>query len=799
MVCSALEKIFNHLDLKELAAAASTCSTWRYEAALDSRWKAFWQKEVESDAGLWRWAQADGGYRQQLRAKRLVRRGDCTATVFPFSRRDGQVTEVLFFDGGPADGDKRILTVQAPKVPGQSVRLRGSTLKVWDAAALMAQRPLLVVHDVLKHMQLEDGLLFLWRIVDDATIITSVPEGSPGSEEARRWAEHPSIVASVLEPAPCRLRDCPLEASYGRGMTPCEWLDMSGGMIAGSLMVPSQNKLLLRLFDLGTGRCLRASSCDLPQEDQPLQMADQDVTMIVTRSGEAGCLVLATCALFDTRVFLWRLKDEWIAAGQAAARAAAALAASPRATGQQQQQQQPEEEEEEEVARRQAARAACWDPAAAVQVASGALAASPAAAAAAAGDGEAESSAAAAQRAQYELRHVYSTPDQEPVVDISISNARHCLYIVGMETITVADLSGKPFMRVSTLTWRGVVPEGEVVGPTDVGAFSWPLPNNNKAAFFLDTTNSLFIADFRRPQMTDWWYMSHTEAGPRHPSYDAHFATALGAGGEPQGQVNYYVQSHTDLRAPPKTQYLSTLHGRASGPRDMEPGIVEYTQDGGVLFTTAETACPAVASLLQLEKAGGSYLAGLGPASARFAAGGSRRQPYVARGGRGQRGQLSPRALVLIDTASGSRFKAVPVEGAIESLHSAGQYLVLAASELGGFPEGLNGSLVVLDFAGGPGFGCSAEPAGRGRARSGTSGGGGGRRRQGQQPKQQQAEQQEDPSGKSGKRKKQQEGEQRRRQGKGKSKAGSSQAARRSTTAAAAEEEPGPSRKRGRR
>lgn len=29
---------------------------------------------------------------------------------------------------------------------------------------------------------------------------------------------------------------------------------------------------------------------------------------------------------------------------------------------------------------------------------------------------------------------------------------------------------------------------------------SWPLPNNSKAAFFLDTTNSLFIADFRRPQ-----------------------------------------------------------------------------------------------------------------------------------------------------------------------------------------------------------------------------------------------------------------------------------------------------------
>lgn len=59
---SALEKVFNHLELKDLAAAASTCTTWRYEAALDSRWKAFWQQEVNSDVSLWRWAQADGAW-----------------------------------------------------------------------------------------------------------------------------------------------------------------------------------------------------------------------------------------------------------------------------------------------------------------------------------------------------------------------------------------------------------------------------------------------------------------------------------------------------------------------------------------------------------------------------------------------------------------------------------------------------------------------------------------------------------------------------------------------------------------
>ena len=41
----------------------------------------------------------------------------------------------------------------------------------------------------------------------------------------------------------------------------------------------------------------------------------------------------------------------------------------------------------------------------------------------------------------------------------------------------------------------------QAVGPSDVGAFSWPLPNTGKCVFFLDTTNSLFIAEFKRPQV----------------------------------------------------------------------------------------------------------------------------------------------------------------------------------------------------------------------------------------------------------------------------------------------------------
>lgn len=63
---------------------------------------------------------------------------------------------------------------QGPRA-GQTVRVTGSTLKVWDAAALLAQRPLLTVHDMLKHLQLEDGRLFLWRVADDAVVLMVRP------------------------------------------------------------------------------------------------------------------------------------------------------------------------------------------------------------------------------------------------------------------------------------------------------------------------------------------------------------------------------------------------------------------------------------------------------------------------------------------------------------------------------------------------------------------------------------------------------------------------------------------------
>lgn len=77
----ALERVLNELPLKDLAAAACVCTTWRYEAQLDARWREFWREAV-SDVGLWRWAQANGeltapppgGVKQQIPTARCSTR-----------------------------------------------------------------------------------------------------------------------------------------------------------------------------------------------------------------------------------------------------------------------------------------------------------------------------------------------------------------------------------------------------------------------------------------------------------------------------------------------------------------------------------------------------------------------------------------------------------------------------------------------------------------------------------------------------------------------------------------------------
>lgn len=185
----AISLIFDLLDKKSLSSAACVCKAWQEEAQKnDKRWLRFWRSEISSvhsnrfengaqpsqdNMGLWRWACANGGYRSQYRADALVQQGRYIATTFPLNRRDGPVSEVLFLDSHP---EPRIVTVHVKRSTTQSVRLRGSTIKVWSVAALRKEKPLTVLYDVVKHMQMEDGRLFLWRIADDAIITTVRPK-----------------------------------------------------------------------------------------------------------------------------------------------------------------------------------------------------------------------------------------------------------------------------------------------------------------------------------------------------------------------------------------------------------------------------------------------------------------------------------------------------------------------------------------------------------------------------------------------------------------------------------------------
>jgi hypothetical protein len=103
--------------------------------------------------------------------------------------------------------------------------------------------------------------------------------------------------------------------------------------------------------------------------------------MVMTRGSLSGFSVVAAAAIFDTRVFLWRLDDEWVAAQQARLREAASAAV------------------------------VC-------QVGPGAAVAGP------------------------ELRQVFVAPDEEPIVDLSISTTAQHLYVVCMEHVSGARLSG---------------------------------------------------------------------------------------------------------------------------------------------------------------------------------------------------------------------------------------------------------------------------------------------------------------------------------------------------------------------
>lgn len=72
-----LGQVFNRItDPKDLVACACVCKSWSAEiASSDHLFQQAWTRQV-SDQGLWRWARASGGYREQLRADHVVRKGE---------------------------------------------------------------------------------------------------------------------------------------------------------------------------------------------------------------------------------------------------------------------------------------------------------------------------------------------------------------------------------------------------------------------------------------------------------------------------------------------------------------------------------------------------------------------------------------------------------------------------------------------------------------------------------------------------------------------------------------------------
>ena len=72
-------------DPRDLAACACVCRSWRGEAQWHERWQGMWGREV-SPQGLWRWSRADGGFREQLRARSLLRKGAQTPQPAIFRR-----------------------------------------------------------------------------------------------------------------------------------------------------------------------------------------------------------------------------------------------------------------------------------------------------------------------------------------------------------------------------------------------------------------------------------------------------------------------------------------------------------------------------------------------------------------------------------------------------------------------------------------------------------------------------------------------------------------------------------------
>lgn len=500
----------------------------------------------------------------------------------------------------------------------------------------------------------------MWRIRNDAVIVTDLSHITADTA-GRRWAEHPSLQASLIDPESSSIRDTPLESNLGRGFTPFEWMDLGPNCIACAMVLPDEHRAGVKLFNLVTGQCFRESYCDAPGLEAIPLFHDTDITMMLSRNSEVGNYVLATCCLFASRVYRWCLHDSWFAVGEKSIRNASLAG-------------------HEGGIYAESSTNHGIDGSSLIEQPHG--------------------DSRPARQESHVLEMVYTTPGHEPIVDLSISSTNQKIYVVCMEHIYILGTDGILQQQIRASEWRGLAPGSpEEIGGTDVGAFSWPLPCSSKTAFYVDVTNSLFLADFKQTNACDAPPAKYSREPGVLPSYDRH--PSRGPDGDVAGY--YSIQSHVDLRPPPSSAMPNTLSGRNTRPSRYENVIVEYSQCGSVLFTGADASCGTVARLLHREKQRKTYLAGLGPNSAPKSLSslknGSRKEIQAGSGSSSNQG-LPKRALICIDVKTGARFKTFPIEGVLEAVHSAGHILIAAVADLETYPQGHMGALVIIDFAG---------------------------------------------------------------------------------------------------
>jgi hypothetical protein len=757
-------KIFDLLeDPKDLVACACVCKSWATEIkASDRLFQDAWTREMSS-RGLWRWSRAAGGYREQLRSNAVVRKGeifalysyskvysfklfsnqqlltafflfnilyagDCIASVFPINRREGKINEVLLLDAKP---EPRICTCHVRPVPLHCIRLTGWTVKVWSAATLSdsKNRPLCTIYDVVNHIQLEDGRLFVWRIKEGA-IIRIRSSGVTGAaaqreeEECRHWAESPNIIASVLDPMTLELVDVPLDSTYGLGKCPFEFID--GGMPGGQVLVstcanPTENEIKIRLFDLQNGQCFRESSITLPEVGpNVLPLHPDAAAMLLSRNSEAGGPIFAAAALYDCRVFRWKLKKEWMALETRYAADTTPVVSAPTSSSE--------------------ARSAAVAPTQTV----------------AAPPGEAEAGVPTDYdriynsrariydlpfghqncvkpdpEGQFSLHHIFTTLNNEPICDLSMSTSSKRIFIVGFDSLYILQDDGTLLFTIPMNQWRGVREARARFHSHDIsaGAFSWPIPNSKATAMYIDITNSIYIANFEDVPYDNSPYEYKPDTRDLSDGQYTHRNCILSLVDDlyeedeaMAGRTQMFVESHTDLLPTPnRPPYWNT--GRWMVSPDAEPVILEYTQSGKTIFTSGNSKCSGTAALLKREKEEGSYLYGLGPKSVAGNRSGKNAGPFVSipgqddekkatSGGGGGSGRqrkkknprssedsLAPRAIICTDTETGRRYKAIPIEGIIESIHAAGHLLVAAVAPENSYRDGVEGSLVVIDFS----------------------------------------------------------------------------------------------------